>query len=453
MTTTLDAIVRRCCDLLGPDAFGISVPITALAAQSATAAVLATGGLSDGLYAQKWMWRPGTTNNADRRRCSTAWTQTTGLVTHAGAAYADTTVGTETLMLLLHDPIWIRRLVNEIVQRINEYDETIIPLVHGQREYWLHGHSWITEPADIQELWYTHSPIITKNVDFQKRHVVSTAGILQPDDWTVTSNGDSTPWTPANYRGQRYYYNLERASGVDATLGQAIHTLRTGNDGDPPSGQVITAFVICDPATAGDVLLTLTDGTSTVTSTGTGAAFQTISTSLTLAENATVITVTITAQTNNAAQPIYRAGVLIGPLDDAVERDDYERYPIPRDYVTFQQGGPLKIRLPDSFGFPGQLIVGSNRPYPAFDATRLGSGAADTDETDADEVTVATGVIYKIYEAKAAGDTKSPDWDRAAEWKKRFESLVNRHLYVKTPRFGGFNAFNSPLMTAPRGPN
>ena len=453
MTTTIDAIIKRVFDLLPLDTFGRAVPVTALATGSVTASSLSYGGQTDAKYAQKYLWRPNTATDADRVRYSSSWTQATGLIAHGGTNYADTTITGETLLICMDDPYWLRRLCNEIVQRMNEYDETIIPLVHGQREYWLHGLSWITEPADIQELWYTHSPIITKNVDFQKRHTVSTAGILQPDDWTVTSNNDSTPWTAANYRGQKWYYNLERSGGADATLVQTVHTLRNGVDGDFPSGQTISAFVICDPVSAGDVLLSLADGTTTSTSSGSGTGFQEISTTLTLAQNATVITLTVTAQTNNEAQAIYRAGALIGTLDDAVRRDDYERYPIPRDWITFQQGAPLKIRLPDSVGAPGQLIVGSNRPYPAFDATRLGTGAADTDETDADEVTAATGVIYKIYEAKAAGDTKSADWVRAYEWKARFESLCNRHMYVKTPEKGGFNVFNSPLAAGPVGPN
>jgi len=442
--TTLSSIAKRIFDLVELDAFGRSVTVTALAAQSATASSLAYGGHSDQKFAQKYIWRPDTATDADRVRYSTNWTQATGLITHTGLAYADTTVGSETMLLCTFDPFWMRRAINEIVQRVREYDETIIPLAHGQREYWLHELDWIQEPSDIQEMWYTRSPVISRNRYLQKR-ALNSSGVWTPDNWTVSDNADTTAFqAPGNYRGQKWYYNLERAASTNATLYQEVHTLKTGVSSDWPSGQLVTAVAVANPGNTDDIQLAIASGTS-ASSTGSGSALQEISASITPTA-ADTFSITVTAQTTDASHRIYEVYACIGALTDEVRRDNYERYPIPRDYITFQQGGPLKVRLPDSFGAPGQLIIGANRPFPSFKATRMGTGAADADETDADELTVATGAIWKLYEARAAGDTNSPDWVRAETWRGKFETLVQKHLYMKTPERGGFEVFNAPLM-------
>ena len=108
------------------------------------------------------------------------------------------------------------------------------------------------------------------------------------------------------------------------------------------------------------------------------------------------------------------------------------------DY-KFEQGGPLKIHNPH-VGSPGQLIICSERPFPGFDATRLGTGAADADETDAPLVPVAVGTVAILLEGKL-GKTH-PD---AMAWRRRFESAILKHLSYPTEGGQGKPIINPPF--------
>ena len=204
-------------------------------------------------------------------------------------------------------------------------------------------------------------------------------------------------------------------------------------------------MVVFDPNTAGDVLVSIGDGSTTGTSTGSGAALQEATASVSLATVASEITLTVTAQTNNAAQKIYEAYACIGAVTDDVRRDTFRSYPVPSNMYHFEQGGPLRIHHPPGMGTPGQFIICSERPYPGFDATRLASGAADTDESDAPLVPVATGILAILMEQRLG--VTHPD---AMRWRRKFDGLCRAHLAYPSDGGVGKNILYPPFAAPPR---
>lgn len=416
--------------LLTDDEIGRSVPITSLSTTTVVANQLIYGGLSSQKFAQRYVWRPLTAQAADRVRYIDSYTPSTGTLTHSGTNYADTTATSEYALITKYEPQFICDAIQNAIKMLRRMDRTEFPVVMNGSRVYLGDLDWVLDPDDVSMVKRNRSPVITRNRYLQKKNKVSTAGVQLPDWWTVSNNNDTTPFTATTYRGQKTYYSLERSGGTDATLVQAVPSLRDGVTGDAPAGETITAVVVCEPVNAGDVLLSIADGTTTATDSGSGTALQEITKTLTLASAATSITQTVTAQTNNAAQAIYEAYALIGTLDDQVRRDDYPEYDIPRadrnggfGWEWDDQAGTLAIKT-DNWG-RGQILVYSKRPYCGFDADRLAAGTADQDVSDAPLIPVATGAIWKLFESH--GDP------RAEEWRDRFERLAVKHLNAPKP--------------------
>lgn len=445
--TALHSYVAKAIDLAGETLMGRYAPLTGAAAQTATASSLAFGGNSEQRYAQWWLWRPGASATADHDKLIDSWAPGTGVFTHSGSAYSDTTATGETLYLLPPDldPYKVRRACDTAIQQVREWDETIVPVVANVDTHWLADLDWLKDAASIRDVKWNQSPVITRNRYLQKRHTINTSGGFEPDYWTVSNNAAATPFTATYYRDQKTYYSLERSGGTDASISQVVSSLRTGVGDDYPRGEDITAVVVFDPNTAGDVLVSIGDGSTTGTSTGSGAALQEATASVSLATVASEITLTVTAQTNNAAQKIYEAYACIGAVTDDVRRDTFRSYPVPSNMYHFEQGGPLRIHHPPGMGTPGQFIICSERPYPGFDATRLASGAADTDESDAPLVPVATGILAILMEQRLG--VTHPD---AMRWRRKFDGLCRAHLAYPSDGGVGKNILYPPFAAPPR---
>lgn len=414
--------------------------IASLTATTAVVTALAVGGWSNDKFASQFLWRPDSTTLADKSRYITAFTSSTGTFTHAGTNYADTTATGQKLIVSRVEPYIIRQAIDSAIRRLKTVDRTEMPMVNGQGSYSLGDLDWIRQPSDILRITYNHSPVITRNRYLQKRNSVNSSGVFLPDWWTVANNADATPFEVTNYRGQKYQYSLERSGGVNATLVQAVGALRSGVTTDSPVGETITAVIVFNPDTAADVLLTLTDGTTSATSTGSGSALQEASASITLAAAATEVTITVTAQTSNAAQKVNEVYALIGELTDAVRRDNYQEYALDRNDWDFDQNGVLTLRTP-SLG-RGQLLIYSKRPYPGFDATRLSTGDADADSTDAPTEAVVAGALSRIYFGLEGAS--SPNY---AFWENEFSILSRGHFYEYASAVPQFLA---PLAPRPR---
>lgn len=399
--------------------------IASLTTTTIVSNALAVGGLSNDAYASRWLWRPDTATTADKERYCTLYTSSSGTLTHAGTNFADTTATGENVIISKLRPGVIRAAIDSAIRRLRVIDRTEVPFVQGQGWYSLGDLDWIRQPSDIVRIAYNSSPVITRNRNFQKHSSVNSSGLFLPDWWTIASNNAAAPYLATNYRGLKYYYSLERSGGTDATMTQAVSALRSGVSGDSPSGETVVAVCTFDPGTAGDVLLSITDGTTTATSTGSGAALQEATASITLNSAATDVTLTVTAQTSNAAQKIYDAYAVVGSVDDMVRRDNYPEYELQRKDWDFDQNGVLTIKLPQVGR--GQFLIYSKRSYPGFDSTRLISGAADADSSEAPIDAVVAGalaVLSRSYPIPLP-DPYRPDHT----WEAEFSQLSRRHSY------------------------
>ncbi len=428
----------------GMEPLGRVVPVSGLTTLTVVSATqLAYGGVDEQAYAQKWIWRPLTASDADRIRFSDSFAPGTGTLTHSGTNYTDTTATSEYAIISPFSPQAWRIAIQNAITKTMGLDETIVPIVQGQEWHWLHELDWLKAPSQIRKVERNQSPVITRNRYLQKRHSYDSAGLFLPDYWTVTSNAAATPFITSTYRNQKSRYQLERSSS-DAYILQNVSSQLDGVSGNYPAGETVTAVVVADPVNASDVIISISDGTQTVTSAGLGTARQEYACSLTLDNSSQIIQVGVTAQTNDATQIVYEAYALIGDLTDVVRRDNYPRSLLRTDQYHFEQGGPLKAHNP-SMG-RGQIIVTSERPYPAFDATRFGSGAADTDESDAPADVVAVGAIFYLFRGKF-GDGH-PD---TKVWERKFDSLRLSHMAADTDAgHAGFRMLGSPVASPAR---
>ena len=414
--------------------------ITSLTTTTIVSNSLLFGGISNDRYAGQWAWRPDTTTTADKTRYITAFASATGTLTHAGANFSDTTATGENVIISRVEPYIVRQAIDSAVRRLKTVDRTEFPFVSGQGWYSLGEATWIRQPSDIVRICYDHSPQITRNRYLQKRNSVNTSGGFVPDWWTVTSNGNSSPFTATHYRGLKTYYALQRTGGVDPDLTQTVSMLMSGVGTDPPVGESITAVAVVGPGNDAVVLT----GTGFSDATSSGTSLQTLSTTVTNGISAldSEWTITVQGQTNNTTHEIYEAYMFIGDtLTDAVRRDNFPEYELDRGDWDFDQNGVLTIRMPQIGR--GRFIVYSKRAYPGFDNTRLISGAADADSSDAPLDAVCAGALSRIYFGLEGG--QSPNY---LYWENQFSQLSRRHLY------GYANTMNfvtgGPVMPAPR---
>lgn len=445
--TTIASIVQRMISLLpGDDAVGEYAAVTALATGSVTAGTLAFGGNSEAKYAQKWIWRPDTATDADRIRLCDSWTPSSGLFAHSGANYADTTITGENVYLLSHDPRIIRRAINEIVQRLQRRYEAEVIGIQGVDRFWVGDMSWIQAPSDIIAVYENNSPVLTRNRYLRDYNTINSSGKHEPDFWTVANGAAGTGRsTTQTWRNNRYSFALVRST-TDATVTQTIPLLESGVTGDTLRGEAITAVLQGWCATGSSLEVEILEDGAVVASssyhTG-GSSWEEMTATWTVGASAKSLSVRVNMDADATAY-IGELYALRGSVDDTVRRDSYPRALLGRNLYEWEQGGTLALKSGGK-GKGGQYILATKRGYPAFDNTRLISGAADTDETDAPEVAVACGAIWKLFEAKAAGDVKSADWVRAADWRMRFEKEASQHLYIPTAEHGGFNILGAPL--------
>ena len=418
------------------------VGITSIGNNTIVSNGLAVGGWSNDFFAGQYAWRPDTTTVADKDRYITQFTASSGTLTNTSAnVYSDQTATSENVIISRVEPYIVRQAIDSAVRRLKTVDRTEFPFVSGQGWYSLGEATWIRQPSDIVRICYDHSPQITRNRYLQKRSSVSTAGLPVPDFWSVGQNAATSPFQTTTYRGQRYYYALTRAAGVDATLSSTVSAMLTGVSGEFPVGETITAVAVVNPLSATNLNLLVDGGVTSpnISTSATGRQELTITDTLLSSEHA--IRTVLTAQNANEENIVYELYTIVGALTDAVRRDNYPEYELDRGDWDFDQNGVLTIRMPQIGR--GRFIVYSRRAYPGFDNTRLISGAADADSSDAPLDAVCAGALSRIYFGLEGG--QSPNY---LYWENQFSQLSRRHLY------GYANSMNfvtgGPVMPAPR---
>ena len=428
------------------------VPVTGLAVGSVTAAELATGESSQ-RYVNKWLWRAwaAAASTADRYRLCTAYTNTTGLLAHGGANYADTTVTGESLLICQYEPYRYIEAIQRALASLKFLDRTEFPTLQTQRRNWLPDLSWIEKGGDVVDLRWSNNPVLTRNRHFEKWNAYqATGGAFAPDFWDLTL-GDSAgevrrdELASASNNLWRNRYAVRLATDT-ASISQYFPTLHTGVASDSLLGVSITVVCVAVAGATGDWQVRVNGPTSdnNLSSFFTGNNWEELTAALTFAsalaglESMPRINTFATAPASKLDIAEMYA-VPTASFGDAVRRDDFAEYPVLRSDYEFDQGsGSLAVIAPRVSRY-GQYIVYSRRAFPRFTASRITAGTADADETDAPLIPLALGAIAKLYEGMAlsGGEDTLRYRQLAAEYSKRYEQAALAFRASENPQPGG----------------
>lgn len=433
MSTTLTGIRRHMLDrTVDKELLGQAETITGLAAQTVTVGQLATGGGAAQSYALQWLLRAdnAAAASADRLRRCTDFATATGVFTHAGTAYADTTITGETLEIWKYHPRAADLAIRLAQSRIKRLHRYVYPTVANETRYYLHPMSWVAKNSDIERVAYCPSPVLNRNRHFEHWNTVSTGGVLQPDEWTLAGADATMARNATTVRRGQYSVAITRA-GTDATLSQTVGLLETGVSADSLRSVSVTAVAVVNASVASQVRVQWLDGTQTISSsyhTG-GGTWEELSTTVTVtAATASTLTLRISVEGSNTVCYVDECYIVAEQgLSDAVRRDTYDESNLTRDDYFFDQS-TKSITLPAQ-GRGGQYVFYTRRPYPQFDEARVRAGTADADVSDVPMELCAVGAIARMFEGMAQTDSK----DRArygqlaAEWDVRFETMALAH--------------------------
>ena len=359
--------------------------IASLAAQTVTVTALATGTTTARLYSEKWLLRPDATTAADRIRISSDYDSTTGVITQAGAAYADTTATDEDVEIHEFDPYRLETAIQEALGSTTRVDESILQ-ARSDGIYDFSLLTWLKQPSDIALCGVRGAPIITGNRKFGQWGTVSTSGVLQPDRWTLAGAGGTSVRSTTSRNGP-YSLKVTRA-GTDVTVGQTAQVI-TSNAADLSlRGTTVTGVTVAMTTVASNLRVRVTSeevgGTVLSTSnssyhTGSGA-WEELSIGHDVDEAADILRVQATSEVDGDSylDDLYLTTTTLG------DGQRLDRYPTDwwRGYKDFTQN-PMLLWAPDGGRrMDAQLVVRSLRKYPTFDAARVLAGTADGDETD-----------------------------------------------------------------------
>lgn len=435
MSTTLTGIRRHMLDrTVDKELLGQSETITGLAAQTVTVGQLATGGGSAQSYALQWLLRAdnAAAASADRVRRCTDFATATGVFTHAGAAYTDTTITGETLEVWKMHPRSADLAIRLTQSRIKRLHRYVYPTIARESRYYLHPMSWVAENSDIERVAYCSSPVLNRNRHFEHWNTVSTGGVLQPDDWTLAGTSATMARSSTVVRRGQYSVAITR-SGTDATLSQTVGLLETGVSGDSLRSVSVTGVAVVKASVASQVRVQILTAAATVLAsssyhTGGGLWEELSTTATTVTATADTLIVRVSVESDNAVCNVDESYIVAEQgLNDDVRRDTYDESNLTNDQYFFDQS-TKSIILPAQ-GRGGQYVFYTRRPYPQFDEARVRAGSADADVTDAPMELTAVGAIARMF--KGMGATDSKDRTRygqlAKDWEDDFETMALAH--------------------------
>lgn len=408
-----------------------------LTTTTAVVTALATGTVSSGQYVEKWLLRPlGAT--ADRTRVCSSFTSTTGTLTHTGANYSDTTATGESLEIHEHRPGLLDQAITEALAAIRYVGRSDFPSRPDGR-YALGGYTWFTEPSGIVRFGRRQVAVLTPNRHFDSWGVMSTAGLLQPDGWTLAGSGATFARSAVTRRGP-YSLSVTR-SGTDATVDALIPAIYSDASGDNIRAKTVASLLVGRSANPSSLRVRTTseDGSFVVLSTtnsgyhtGSGT-WQPLSAEHTVHAAAEWVRVSARVEVNEAAL-LDELCLAYGPINDDIRRDQSEISWIDRPYAYDQ--GPLLWKGPQGIG--EQLVMESRRLYQQFDPTRIAAGTADSDTTDC-PIDLLAYKALAIFFRRNAGH--SPLYAaRATEYEQAAGTLQAQHLAERTdeePAQGG----------------
>lgn len=410
---------------LAGEPFARVYPVASITGASVTVTRLARGELAE-KYAGQYLLRQYAASAANRERVCSNFDPSTGELIHSGATYTDTDATDEKVLVTPIPPSVLDDAIVRAMEQCARLDWEMIPGFQGNR-YPLTDFTWLTRRALIKDVRFRHSPVFTRNRHMDKWNTVTSGGVLQPDWWTLTGSGATMVRDSSN--GARpsspYTVAITRA-GTDCYLSQSVSTMLTGVTGAQSyANRTIYAVAKVKASVASRTRVRLVVDGSVVASssyhTG-GGTIEELSTSYDVASTANSLEIRVTVETGDTTIYVDEAYLVPDNLSDAVRNDVYEEEAAE---VSFEQGPPLVMRT--QFAIGKQVMVRSERPYPAFDATRVGAGSADADSSDAPLTLVACGMLAYAFERMAV---KQPEMYGASakKWMAEFDTLRGENL-------------------------
>ena len=420
----------------GPDFGGVYLA-TALAAQTVTVAQLADGGKTAAFGVDRYLLRPDTASAADRVRTCTNFVSSTGVFTHTGTAYADTTVGTEALEVHIFDPRDLDTGINVALGKIRRLATSILPAVAGRN--WLYNYDWIQQPSDVRLIEYVSSPQLTNNRYLQEWNSYSSAGVLQPDRWTLSGTAATcTRGSTFQWRGQ-YTASLTPGGAAAGLLTQSVGLLENGVSADTLRGEVVTVVGVARATDASNVRVWVDDGSGKQYSsyhTG-GSTFEELTKQITISSTATMLDCGIEAASGKAVCQVGELYLMYGTISDSVRADNYTGDPVWSEYEQGSSGLPVNLPI-KSFG--SHYRIKSYRPYPQFPWSMIRAGTADALVTDCPLQLAYIGGIAELYRKVYGKQDK-----RTIDAQNDFATMCLDHVYE--PGTSGDSSSGLPLPT------
>jgi hypothetical protein len=416
-------------------------PISALAAQTATVNTLAIGGQSEQAWQGVYMVRADTASIADRVRYSTEAAMATGLITHAGTAYADTTATDELLELLFFDPLLFDEAINQTLRDLMRLDITVLPGMTSVRRFWLHELPWILNPKDIYKITKSSNPVLSRDRYFENWDTYD-AGALQPQWWKKT--GASSTWarsetvftTDKIREGRKWALEVTR-SGTNVEVEQVVGLMFGGVDSSSLQGGTVTVFGrVKSPSSAVSSRLYVADGVAqTYGSYHTGSDnIEEMSQAVTVDDDATQLRFGLSLEADETIEILELGLAFTTALDDSIRYGD-THYPPTTVWVKTRgrTGTDLPIDLPP-LGLGMQYQIHSQRPLPTLTQSRIDAGSVDTDETDAPLNIIFRGALANLFTTLSAGQHEDTTRYQqiALNYQNEYDELKAEYLGLNT---------------------
>lgn len=418
-------------------ALGQVETISSLTATTVVCASLAYGTVGSEKFTEKYMLRPSAAlsggSAVDRLRFSSNFAASTGTLTHAGANYTDTTATSESVEIHEYEPRLLEQAIQDALAQTLRIDYSTLQRRSDGR-YTLADLSWITSSQGVQ-IGRSNSNVLTGNRQFDSWGTVSSAGVLQPDRWTLAGSGGTFARSTTSRR--RFSLSVTR-SGTTTTVEQTVQAV-TGSPNDTSlRGQVVTGVIVAQTTVASQTRVRVTsekaDGTvlSTTNSsyhTG-GGSWEELTAAHTVDTAADIVRISIRNEADGA-QLLDEAYLTDGSVDESERRDNYNVEWMTGEWTQT----PLMWRGP--VDLTGQIVVKSRRPYPTFDATRMRSGLADSDSQDAPLDLIAYRALARFYEDQAFGQNGNAMLEmKAAKYSKQADIMGAAHIADPTGNKG-----------------
>ena len=407
-------------------------------------------------FVNQYLLRPDGSDTADRSRYCSASTGSTGTLTHAGDNYSDTTFTSENVELLRYEPYFYDEAINRVLHKLARLDVEIIP-THGRSRISLASMPWITGPGQRLEVKLRQSPVMNRNWRFEKWNGITSAGVLTPDDWTISGGTSTMAREPSVIEdGISPYALAVTYAGAAAVVSQTIARF-TGVGVDSLQGKTVYLVGRARSGQASSVRLrmveTLSGGTTVTTDTSYAAAdnqyHELASAAVKINDNTVSIAISGRVEVSETAY-FSEIGLVLNSWGNAQRRDNPGYTNL--DYDFSQYGNAPAIELASAYSWGSQVEVSAYRPY-FVPTTRL---TADGHNCDAPLEIVAYGAIAQVYKELrdiSEGIARAGYEGLYQTYERQYQALAkgNRHVPDYSIISHDVAATRRPQLLAPYG--